>query len=188
MNYTTTTSHSTYQYVFITHNYYISQHNANKLVLKLDQQDTNNSIFTFIATLIVSLLQLKYQGDHVLSPFDTNPTTMFLAIVSLALYCATYATTFFKASFLPLSLSTTNYIYSLDDLCQKWMTLFGSMALASFGSLLFSTSSQRYALYALCAIFGLVIVIICWGRFYLDGLQRSSSQHMNLIPLHMREL
>lgn len=174
--------------IFIGPNYYISQFKST-IILKLSPQETYNPIFTFTATLLVSLLQLKYQGDHASSPFDSNPATMFFAVVSFLLYSVTYvvclkSSPFSSPSLSSLSMTTMNNNV-IQGLCQKWMVLFGSMALASLSSLLFSCT-QRYVVYVLYAIFGMGIVIMHWGCVILGVIQRGSflRRNVNILPLH----
>ncbi|KAL7199438.1 hypothetical protein ACSBR2_021664 [Camellia fascicularis] len=45
------------------------------------------AVLAFILSLLLSLLQLKYQGNKDISPFDTHPTSVRVAIASFLLYC-----------------------------------------------------------------------------------------------------
>ena len=173
--------------IFIGPNYYISQCKTT-VILKLSPQETYNSVFTFTATLLVSLLQLKYQGDHASSPFDVNPATMFFAVISFLLYSLTYVVCLKSSPSLSSSSMTRMNNNVIQGLYQKWMVLFGSMALASLSSLLFSCT-QRYVVYVLYAIFGMGIVIMHWRCVILGVIQMGTflRRKVNILPLHMRE-
>ncbi|KAL7199443.1 hypothetical protein ACSBR2_021669 [Camellia fascicularis] len=53
----------------------------------LHSSDSCHAVLAFILPLLLSLLQLKYQGNKDISPFDTHPTYVLVAIASLLLYC-----------------------------------------------------------------------------------------------------
>lgn len=50
---------------------------------------SRQAIFAFIIGVLLNFLQVKYQGKDE-SPFETHPTTMFVAIASLLVYCLSY--------------------------------------------------------------------------------------------------
>ncbi|GMP95758.1 hypothetical protein CsSME_00044681 [Camellia sinensis var. sinensis] len=47
-------------------------------------------VLAFILSVLLSFPQLKYQGNKDISPFDTHPTSMRVAIASFLLYCFAY--------------------------------------------------------------------------------------------------
>lgn len=132
-----------------------------------------NTIFIFIATFFLTLLQLKSQGDHTISPFSTNPLTILLSTIWLLFYCCAFA-----ASLKPSPPTTTK--------CspKEMMIFFGILALISLGSLLFPSSVQHYALYSMNTIIGLGMVLYCARLRH----QVSQSPRGILLPLHIREI
>ncbi|KAL3499631.1 hypothetical protein ACH5RR_038724 [Cinchona calisaya] len=85
------------------------------------------AIFAFIVGVLLSFLRVKYQGkDH--SPFETHPKTIFVAILSLFVYCLSYDA---KLKLAPSNISA-NYAYFLDIN----MAFFGPLLLASLSSIL----------------------------------------------------
>ncbi|KAK9667996.1 hypothetical protein RND81_13G027400 [Saponaria officinalis] len=138
-----------------------------------------HSIFTFMSTIIINLLQLKYQGSQFPSPFETNPTTISVALICFFLYCFFYHNPRFMSR-------VRVYNYGLN----RGMTMVcGSLALACLGSLLFPLSAQTTALHVLYGAIGLVSVLcnawLCWRRLYRDS---SPPRRVNLLPVHTREI
>ncbi|KAG5592825.1 hypothetical protein H5410_043339 [Solanum commersonii] len=73
---------------------------------------------------MVELLQLKYQTSNT-SPFEIHPIKMYLAIVSFLIYSFAY-----DAQIKNISTTCSNYAKMVGD-------IFGSLALASYSSLLY---------------------------------------------------
>ncbi|KAG5539938.1 hypothetical protein RHGRI_020235 [Rhododendron griersonianum] len=49
-----------------------------------------HTIFAFLITALFNFLQLQYQSAGTVSPFQTHPKTMSVALFSLLLYCIAY--------------------------------------------------------------------------------------------------
>ncbi|KAK9667997.1 hypothetical protein RND81_13G027500 [Saponaria officinalis] len=116
-----------------------------------------------MSTIIINLLQLKYQGSQFPSPFETNPTTLSVALICFFLYCFFYHNPRFMSR-------VRVYNYGLN----RGMTMVcGSLALACLGSLLFPLSAQTTALHVLYGAIGLGSVLcsawLCWRRLYRDS-------------------
>ncbi|KAH7863691.1 hypothetical protein Vadar_020777 [Vaccinium darrowii] len=50
-----------------------------------------HAIFAFLISSLFNFLDLKYQGNGTVSPFQTHPITMYVALLSMLLYCFAYA-------------------------------------------------------------------------------------------------
>ncbi|KNA09802.1 hypothetical protein SOVF_150140 [Spinacia oleracea] len=161
-----------------------------------------NCIFTFMVTFLLSLLQLKSQGEDTISPFSTNPFTILLSTLWLLLYCCAFATCLKSSSssssapppplpslttssppppptiHLPSSPQTTKYSP------KEMMIICGMLALASLGSLLFPSSAQLYSLYTMYVSIGLYVVFH-WARLRH---RISQAPRGNILPLHIREI
>ncbi|KAI8546631.1 hypothetical protein RHMOL_Rhmol07G0134300 [Rhododendron molle] len=96
---------------------------------------TRHCVFAFLISALFDFLQLRYQGaGGTVSPFQTHPTTMWVALFSLLLYCIAYE---LKPSFIQMG--------------RGGMGLFGSILSVSLASVLFhnSVSLALYFLYVL---------------------------------------
>ncbi|KAH7864789.1 hypothetical protein Vadar_033851 [Vaccinium darrowii] len=49
--------------------------------------DPRHTIFAFLISSLFNFLDLKYQGNGTVSPFQTHPITMYVALLSMLLYC-----------------------------------------------------------------------------------------------------
>lgn len=104
------------------------------------------AVIRLAVTFLVNVLQIMYQSKS-LPPLDTNPN-MLIAISSFLLYCfARYLkhnmTSIFRSSTWPALLIYTNF-----------MTFLGFVSMASFTSIIFSTSStSSVVVYLLLALF-----------------------------------
>ncbi|KAK6783078.1 hypothetical protein RDI58_020874 [Solanum bulbocastanum] len=87
-------------------------------------QCRNMILISFIFPAMVELLQLKYQTSNT-SPFEIHPIKMYLAIVSFLIYSFAY-----DAQIINISTTCSNYAKMVGD-------IFGSLALASYSSLLY---------------------------------------------------
>ncbi|KAK9667990.1 hypothetical protein RND81_13G026800 [Saponaria officinalis] len=130
-------------------------------------------IFTFMSTIIINLLQLKYQGSQFRSPFETRPITISVALICFFLYC------FFFHN--PRFISRISFDHR--GLSRVMTMLCGSLGLACLGSLLLPLSSQTTALHVLYGIAGMALVSccawLCWKRLQKRG---------NLLPVYTREI
>ncbi|TMW81256.1 hypothetical protein EJD97_010827 [Solanum chilense] len=107
------------------------------------QSTTNSSltVFGLFFSILLNLLQLKYQGINNTDPFSTHPKTMRVSVISLLLYCLIYG---IKLKF------SRHYIYrKFSYLVHHLMIFFSSLSLASTASLLFPDSVSP-VLYFLC--------------------------------------
>ncbi|KAK9668000.1 hypothetical protein RND81_13G027800 [Saponaria officinalis] len=98
-------------------------------------QPTNLNVF--FGSNYINFLQLKYQGNQFRSPFETNPTTLLIALLCFLLYC------FFYHS--PRCISRISFYQS--GLNRGMAMVCGSLALACLGSMLFPLSAQTTALH-----------------------------------------
>ncbi|KAK9667986.1 hypothetical protein RND81_13G026400 [Saponaria officinalis] len=132
--------------------------------------------FAFMTTIIINLLQLKYQGNQFPSPFETNSITISVALIFFFLYC------FFHHN--PRFMSRICFYHR--GLSRVMTMLCSSLALACLGSLLLPLSTQTTALHVL---YGSILVSVsccawfCWRRLRSSPLRRG-----NLLPVHTREL
>lgn len=117
-------------------------------VLHLLQDQATNScflkIFSFAFTVVLNFLQLKYQGQDQMSPFQTHPKTMHVAVTSLLIYCLLYDI-HQRFSSHPL------YRRSSARIISRAMLFFALLSLLSATSLLFPESIKGI-LYALCIL------------------------------------
>ena len=114
---------------------------------RLTIPSSRHAILVFVVPIIVSLIEVKYQGKHD-SPFEPHPKTIMVAIVTLLLYCLAYGA---EIAFSPQR--TTSKCARL--LC-SFMNLFGSLSdsLASFASILHPDCLQfvQYIVYILLSM------------------------------------
>ncbi|KAG5539935.1 hypothetical protein RHGRI_020232 [Rhododendron griersonianum] len=94
-----------------------------------------HTVFAFLISALFNFLQLQYQNTGTVSPFQTHPKTMSVALFSLLLYCIAYEV---KPSFIQVG--------------RGGMGLFGSILLISLASVLFH-NSVSLALYFLYVVF-----------------------------------
>jgi len=143
-----------------------------------------HSVLSFMAGLIVNLLQLKFQGygtsSTASSPFCTHTATMLFAILSLLLYCLA---ALIAANTTSVSSLLTLILAKIDCSAEQLMVLFGSMASASLGYLLLPGSVQNYVLYIFYALVGFIVLLRCPS--FLPNRARSSRG--NLLPVLTRE-
>ena len=156
-------------------NNYISQpqtapNSNHQLTLQNQDHHDFNLIFTFMVTLLLNLLQLKYQGDYYISPFQSNFLTIFFSILWLVLYyCCAYA--------------ACKMVSASRQICKQMMHIFGAMALSSLGSLLFPDSVQHAALYALYAMVAFGVVVRRCAGFCSGLIKYFVTNTWNMLPL-----
>ncbi|CAL5412823.1 unnamed protein product [Camellia sinensis] len=103
-----------------------------------------HAIFSFLPSLLLSFLQLKYK-PLLVSPFETHPTTMLVSITSLIRYCLAYDA---KLRFSSADHAMPDYGPAIS----RAMGLFGSLCLVSLASIL-CPDSVRVVLYLLYPLF-----------------------------------
>ncbi|KAG5539939.1 hypothetical protein RHGRI_020236 [Rhododendron griersonianum] len=94
-----------------------------------------HTVFAFLISALFNFLQLQYQNTGTVSPFQTHPKTMSLALFGLLFYCIAYEV---EPSFTQVG--------------QGGMGLFGSILSVSLASVLFH-NSVSLALYVLYVVF-----------------------------------
>ena len=115
--------------------------------LFLHEQPTPNSlhvIFAFMIPVVLSLLGVKHQGKAN-TPFDIHPITMSFGIACFLAYCLAYG---FELNCFGSWLSPTH-----APQLRRSMVVFGSLSLASFGSVLFPGSVQSI-------LFGIYVLLL----------------------------
>ncbi|KAF7139433.1 hypothetical protein RHSIM_Rhsim07G0111900 [Rhododendron simsii] len=98
--------------------------------------DSCHTVLAFIVPVLLSLLQIKYQGNQI-SPFETHPISMVIFVASLLLYCFGYHA---KSRWPTYALVISH-----------GMVAFGSLSVVSLASILFPNSFRPvlYFLYVL---------------------------------------
>lgn len=114
------------------------------------QRDTSLAIVGIVVSVLVSLLQIKYQSaDSASSPFHTHPTTMSIAISTFLIYClGSDSQPYITSSSRFSTRQATIYLYTIT------MRLLIFISVASFASVVFSThsNSSSVMVYLLFAI------------------------------------
>ncbi|KAL3497532.1 hypothetical protein ACH5RR_040264 [Cinchona calisaya] len=87
---------------------------------------SRQAVFAFLVSALLNFLQIKYQGKAE-SPFETHPKAMFVAILTLLLYCLSYDA--------KLRFSTTHQNVSFVNIS---MAIFGPLSVAALSSVLFT--------------------------------------------------
>ncbi|KAL7182717.1 hypothetical protein ACSBR1_041409 [Camellia fascicularis] len=102
-----------------------------------------HAILAFILPLLLSFLQLKYQGNKNRSPFDTHPKSVGVSIASLLLYCFVYDA--------ELRSSENHRHQTYAFIARRGMVCFGWLAVVSLASILLpdSLGLPLYFLYIL---------------------------------------
>ncbi|THG08477.1 hypothetical protein TEA_020864 [Camellia sinensis var. sinensis] len=102
-----------------------------------------HAVLAFILPALHSFLQLNYQGNKDISPFNTHLTSVCVAIASFLLYCFAYNAE------LRFSENHCHQTYAFN-VC-RGMTCFGWLVVVSLASILFSNSlgPPLYFLYIL---------------------------------------
>ncbi|KAI8546619.1 hypothetical protein RHMOL_Rhmol07G0133200 [Rhododendron molle] len=95
-----------------------------------------HTVLAFIVPVLLSLLQIKYQGNQI-SPFETHPISMVIFVASLLLYCLGYHA---KVRWPTYALVVS-----------RGMVVFGSLSVVSLATILFpdSLGPVLYMLYVL---------------------------------------
>ncbi|KAF7138416.1 hypothetical protein RHSIM_Rhsim07G0111400 [Rhododendron simsii] len=96
-----------------------------------------HNVLAFIVPVLLSLLQIKYQGNKI-SPFETHPISMEISVASLLFYCLGYHA---KSRWPTYALVVS-----------RGMVVFGSLSVVSLASILFPDSFGP-VLYALFVLF-----------------------------------
>lgn len=109
------------------------------------------------ASLLLSFLQLKYQGTSI-TPFQTNPIQTYLGVATLITYLFTYG--------VELSFSS-NHQYNIvcSDVVRRCMAMSGSVSLASMASILLPTG--------VCPIVYMVCIVHSAGDLIYWAYRRS---------------
>lgn len=111
--------------------------------LGLHSSTSCQAVMAFILPVLLSFLQLKYQGNKDISPFDTHPTSVRVAIASLLLYCFAYDA--------ELRSSENHRHQTCAFIARRGMACFGWLAVVSLASILLPNSlgPPLYFLYIL---------------------------------------
>ncbi|KAH7863708.1 hypothetical protein Vadar_020991 [Vaccinium darrowii] len=123
----------------------------------------HHAVFSFLISALLNLLELKYQGNGITSPFQTDPKIMWVALVGLILYCFAYA----------VELES-----KFTQLGRAGMGLFGSILSVSLAYVL-SRNSVSFVLCFLCALFS-NRELLC---FYIEVILRWIQQRTIADPL-----
>ncbi|KAL7182724.1 hypothetical protein ACSBR1_041416 [Camellia fascicularis] len=138
---TTTPLHNTHRNFFgqinvviIGMRYYFSQQQE-----QLNNLSSCHAVLAFIVPVLLNFLQLKYQKLEI-SPFETHPKSMSVAIASLLMYCLAYDAE------LRFSASQRTQTYA-----RRGVVVFGWFGLVSLASILLpdSVGPLLYSLYVL---------------------------------------
>ncbi|KAL3497535.1 hypothetical protein ACH5RR_040267 [Cinchona calisaya] len=104
---------------------------------------SRQAIFAFLVSALLNFLQIKCQGKAE-SPFETHPKTMFVAIVTLLLYCLSYDAKL-RFSSIHRNLSFVNIS----------MAIFGPLSLAALSSVLLSEFLGPQVLFSVALLYSL---------------------------------
>ncbi|KAF7138879.1 hypothetical protein RHSIM_Rhsim07G0111500 [Rhododendron simsii] len=115
-----------------------------------------HTVLAFIVPVLLSLLQIKYQGNQI-SPFETHPISMVISVASLLLYCLGYHA---KSRWPTYALVVS-----------RGMVVFGSLSVVSLASILFPYSFGP-VLYFLHVLFSAAEVpnLLKWVRWKIMGM------------------
>ncbi|KAH7863751.1 hypothetical protein Vadar_021543 [Vaccinium darrowii] len=102
-----------------------------------------HTVFAFLVSTLLSFLELHFQNTGTVSPFQTHPKTMWVALFSLLLYCMAYEV---EPSFIQVG--------------RGGMGLFGSILSISLASVLFHNNISR-VLYFLYVFFSNREMLCC---------------------------
>ncbi|KAL7256301.1 hypothetical protein ACSBR1_010262 [Camellia fascicularis] len=102
-----------------------------------------HTVLTFIVPVILTFLQIKYQGKTDTTPFDTYPKSLGVSITSLLFYCFTY--------YAELESSSYEHLRRCQTYARHGTVVFGWLSLVSLVStlLLDSVGSLLCLLYIL---------------------------------------
>ncbi|KAH7863746.1 hypothetical protein Vadar_021474 [Vaccinium darrowii] len=104
---------------------------------------SQHTIFAFLISALLNFLELQYQNTSTVSPFQTHPKTMWVALLSLFLYCIAHDV---EPRFIQVG--------------RGGMGLFGSILCVSLASVLFH-NSVSLALYFLYVLFSNREMLCC---------------------------
>ncbi|KAL3497531.1 hypothetical protein ACH5RR_040263 [Cinchona calisaya] len=104
---------------------------------------SRHAIFIFLVSLLLNFLQIKYQGKAE-SPFETHPKAMFVAIVTLFLYCLSYDA---KVRF--------SKIHQNVSFVNISMAIFGPLSLAALSSVLLPEFLGPQVLFSVALLYSL---------------------------------
>ncbi|CAI9095730.1 OLC1v1031726C1 [Oldenlandia corymbosa var. corymbosa] len=117
---------------------------------------SRQAIFAFITAVVVSFLQLMYQGKGE-SPFKTRPKTIWAAIASLFLYCLSH-----DAKLRSSAINRSRFS-AHQPVAYMGMAIFGPLSLASMSSLLFPGNFGPF-LYLAAILYSISLSPICLVR------------------------
>ncbi|KAK1371421.1 hypothetical protein POM88_037513 [Heracleum sosnowskyi] len=120
------------------------------------------AVMGIAVTFLVNVLQIMYQSKSA-SPLDAQPGIMLIAISSFLIYCFGFylkhnMTSMFGSSTCPVILFYTNF-----------MSFLGFVSIASFTSIIFSTSSTT------SAVVYLLLALFFSGKSVLSSIQNRNS-------------
>ncbi|KAI8546643.1 hypothetical protein RHMOL_Rhmol07G0135500 [Rhododendron molle] len=121
-------------YNFSQHHHHHHHHHHHQRQHILPSTSSCHGVLAFVIPVLLSLIQLKYQGNQT-SPFATHPKSTGFAVVSLLLYCLAYDAEARAISSVP---SRPRPTYSWIP--ARAMAVFGSLSMASLASILFPDS------------------------------------------------
>lgn len=118
----------------ITYNFSQHHHHHRHRQQILPSTSSCHGVLAFIIPVLISLIQLKYQGNQT-SPFATHPKSTGFAVISLLLFCSAHDAKARAISSVP---SRPQPTYSWIP--ARAMAVFGTLSMASLASILFPDS------------------------------------------------